>query len=99
MYRVGDVADVRSFPPVAGHHDFLNRGYALYDFSSAGKGIKSLPFVEVAVNGEQDFWLDLTEAINGCSGTDVSGARSPDSTNTRAGKHRDSSLYHIGHVG
>src|SRR4030043_1514627 len=99
MYRVRNMADIGSFFPVAGHYDFLNRGYPLCNLSSTGKRIKGLPFIEIAINGKQNLWLDLTEAINGCSGTDIRGTRSPDSTNTRAGKHRHSCLYHVGHIG
>lgn len=57
-----------------------------------------LAAVAVAVDGEEDDGFDLLEPVEDAAGTEIRGARGPDTADGRGGEKRDDRLRNIGEV-
>ena len=98
-HSIGDAADISFLSAVRTHYHSLERWYSGGDLSRIRQGIKTLPFVVVAINGEKDLGFNLTQAVQSCGRTDIGGAGGPYSANAGSGQHGSSRLDHIGHIG
>jgi hypothetical protein len=93
---IHDAAGVWCATEVGYDHHTLDLGYACNYLLHTRKRVDLLPGVAVAVGTEEHPRLDLTEAIDDAIDPEVRGARGPDRTQARCGKHGDHRLRHIG---
>ncbi len=70
------------------------RAQRLDDF----RAIDPTPGVENAVRRDQDFWVDLLEAVDDRLCAHVRGAYAPDRPDARAGEKGDNRLRNVGHA-
>src|SRR5271157_6045022 len=98
MHGVRDRTDVRPLPGIRKDNHLLNTRELLYYSADTRQRIVAFPVVEVAVCGEEDLGLYLSESVQDSFDTEIRRAGRPDRADARSCKHSYDGVGHVGHV-